>query len=1232
MEKHSHEESQKMKKVRREEMQVREKDEWEAKLSTLFAELPVVLDDDDEQEKKRSDAVEGIRNMVAARCMELCRASNGPNAKQDLESTKQGFLEHLSKLKEIHGPDMVFGPCPCDETSEKQDEHLKRSSTSQSLQSESTSSSASKDSSLKHKLFYLCKEGTVWTVVLRKRSYKGAQSSGLASLPVDGATTLGIIQVLASVLPANGLQAAAIQQCHEIMTFVSHFMTVNAILFPLGRRVECELEITNNEMNTKQLQFVLKRAGLQWSRPGVRFQKKLPQPCGDTVTVASCLISLFRVRAEQALWLASPGVRRLTKTLAFCWAQHAELAIEKSMRRDCPDPCVETKYHPFTASSRRKGSKALQMVLVQRFAAKGGGFVTCKNEQSLQTLGVVQAGSSLGTRTASEYCVRALCATANFCAEYMANARLKVLSVILRLNGRHFAAPTQLLPAGGDPEECVDAMKTFTEALKVAAVTPQGESVKVPSGSFSWKSYRQATKATLAGMSNSLRNCLPGSWNFTKCLPPNVLSPAALHSDRVSMIPLEKKMYGMDDSKNLFFNYCYKSFKSEPQFYLHENFHRLIFSADEGTEAHSGVNSFGFLGFLHLANSNMYVLMWPDIFHKINRRVAQAFNHPECAEVKLLLKQAMKLFRFSRAPFSTGRFGQMISEARVDLLKAMKAGETEELVDMWLSGVAKDRGVQDDSMSKADLIHLLEVLADDSNQDKLRSVVICFKPLREHFGFSLARVNSSAAAPFRDAVRIALGLTSSDEKQSDSLLSSLHSELCFNDLRDACKRGTKKERQSPSNFHTVSMKSCARRNSGCLTVEVEDTDWQDPLPRKHIQSSVMSALRLTDRTLGIPTSGLTKCKAPLLTKPHVLSQRLGLLKCLQRIFEACSGSLEEKRDMALKAYHDLWLSKLVVEHTLIRTKNENKDFASHPDLVLTAGPFTVLTIALTPASADEPELYRLCTNTEEKAVTDLDKFELALCEPVLEKGSATMSFRAKGEYLSLIDFTAKHGILTIAPGVLRSLMARMKVKKAGSLTHRQRVELFLRTEEEPGDGEWDRLDGQSEEEELDEMVNVVCGMCDGKEDDMPGGHEQVPDKKEEPNTPVPDVAPLEEAKDPVRADAGKVHADQCARGRPEGEWPPGTKPYFGNPATSSPFVQCYLPQGFVFQNRKSKCLSFQEGPASSVRGICRSKEAAILGVQTWAWQWFNSLKKEDKNSLVETDALAERPAKKARVN
>jgi len=67
-----------------------------------------------------------------------------------------------------------------------------------------------------------------------------------------------------------------------------------------------------------------------------------------------------------------------------------------------------------------------------------------------------------------------------------------------------------------------------------------------------------------------------------------------------------------------------------------------------------------------------------------------------------------------------------------------------------------------------------------------------------------------------------------------------------------------------------------------------------------------------------------------------------------------------------------------------------------------------------------------------------------------------------------------------------------------------------RQEEEPGDEDWDRLDGQSEDEELGEMVNVVCGMCDEKDDDRQGDHEPVAERK-----PEPDVVPVEEPKDPV---------------------------------------------------------------------------------------------------------------------
>ena len=162
---------------------------------------------------------------------------------------------------------------------------------------------------------------------------------------------------------------------------------------------------------------------------------------------------------------------------------------------------------------------------------------------------------------------------------------VQVLSVVLRLNGHHFAAPTQLLPAGGDPNEVEMALETFTEALKAATDTPQGSKVKIPKGSFDWKEYRQATKAVLAGLANSLRNVFPAGWSLKASMPPNLLQPVARGCDRVALVEAEKEMFGQASVLNLSFNYDYNSYQATPQWYLHENFHRLIFSADEGTEA-----------------------------------------------------------------------------------------------------------------------------------------------------------------------------------------------------------------------------------------------------------------------------------------------------------------------------------------------------------------------------------------------------------------------------------------------------------------------------------------------------------------------------------------------------------------------------------------------------------------------------------------------------------------------
>ena len=155
--------------------------------------------------------------------------------------------------------------------------------------------------------------------------------------------------------------------------------------------------------------------------------------------------------------------------------------------------------------------------------------------------------------------------------------------------------------------------------------------------------------------------------------------------------------------------------------------------------------------------------------------------------------------------------------------------------------------------------------------------------------------------------------------------------------------------------------------------------------------------------------------------------------------------MEEQKDATLSAYHDLWLSKLVGEHAFIREISSNGGNTNHPELVLRAGPFTVLTIGVTPASSDAPETYNLCLPTQEKVVKSLEDFEMAPAEPVVAPGTGTLAFRAQGDYLSLTKFVAERLILQIGAGVLRSLCARMKMKKAGNLTHKLRVELFLKT-------------------------------------------------------------------------------------------------------------------------------------------------------------------------------------------
>ena len=50
----------------------------------------------------------------------------------------------------------------------------------------------------------------------------------------------------------------------------------------------------------------------------------------------------------------------------------------------------------------------------------------------------------------------------------------------------------------------------------------------------------------------------------------------------------------------------------------------------------------------------------------------------------------MALFRFSRGPFKSGRFGKLVADARSRLVEIMETNPEDDFVQMFMTGMAKD--------------------------------------------------------------------------------------------------------------------------------------------------------------------------------------------------------------------------------------------------------------------------------------------------------------------------------------------------------------------------------------------------------------------------------------------------------------------------------------------------------------------------------------------------------------
>ncbi|CAE7788072.1 icmt-1, partial [Symbiodinium sp. CCMP2592] len=440
-----------------------------------------------------------------------------------------------------------------------------------------------------------CNNRQFWQVA-RRPSYKGAVDS-VSSMPVDATTIPGMILVLGSILPSSTLSGDAVSECYKTLQTMEECMQINKKLYLIPGEEAYALEVCENHVRLSALKSVLKELELSW------LAKKMPGNFVDRLPLSALLVCFFRLKGDHAFWGQLTFRRAVKRTLHF-FSQRAEEALEKALVDECPCPQVGARWHPFTKSSRLKGNKALQLSVVSRFMSRGGGFISMKSEARLSDLGICNHRTALASKTAGEFCVRALSKAekhiqqvldkqedtkvVNFCMDAASISHEQVLSLIFRMGGKHFSGATQLLNATSLNEEETEAAaasmaKAMDGSLPPTAKADVGKDKKLH---FAWKEFRTPTKMLLSAMANSLQQSLPENWTLLSCKPANLLRPRGPNSERLRFTEKEKAVHGLNPEHGArYFVHSFEDAESVCDFYKHEGFYHLTFAADEGTEA-----------------------------------------------------------------------------------------------------------------------------------------------------------------------------------------------------------------------------------------------------------------------------------------------------------------------------------------------------------------------------------------------------------------------------------------------------------------------------------------------------------------------------------------------------------------------------------------------------------------------------------------------------------------------
>lgn len=313
--------------------------------------------------------------------------------------------------------------------------------------------------------------------------------------------------------------------------------------------------------------------------------------------------------------------------------------------------------------------------------------------------------------------------------------------------------------------------------------------------------------------------------------------------------------------------------------------------------------------------------------------------------------------------------------------------------------------------------------------------------LLRYFDFDYERIGYPEAQMFNDTIMAILGCEPG--QKPDALLSSLPSELCFNDLRDASRRHSKAEKCSMASIHSVAHKSAVKRSMGCGSLDLLHTDWSQPMSQSAIRTTVMNCKKCTDSSLGIDATKLTKNRSDkAYTKPHIYTQRLELLNCLSSIYNSTPGDEETKKDKIYEVHGSMWMSKLIPTRWMIRRTGSEE--GQQCAMVLRSGPYFVEIIQMVSCEG-ESRAYTLSTKKcqiEEWVIKGLEEVEVALVKPVVENNR--FAWKRFAAWMKIVDAVTYHTICDIQAQTLNQLCRHLGFKQPANLSHRLRVELFLK--------------------------------------------------------------------------------------------------------------------------------------------------------------------------------------------